>query len=96
VEAGADGVFVPGLVDAEPLGTVCKEVAAPVNVMVWPGLPPVDELTALGVRRISQGATAFLLAAGYLERTTKAYLDGPHESAGGDVVPAFHLIGSLT
>jgi 2-methylisocitrate lyase-like PEP mutase family enzyme len=95
VEAGADGLFFPGLIDADTLATVCREVPVPVNVMVWPGLPPVDELAALGVRRISQGATAFLLTAGYLERTTKAYLEGPHDQAGGDVVPAFHLVGSL-
>jgi 2-methylisocitrate lyase-like PEP mutase family enzyme len=95
VEAGADGVFFPGLVDAGELATLCREIAAPVNVMAWPGLPPVDELAALGVRRISQGATAFLLDVGYLERTTKAYLEGPHDQAGGDVVPAFHLIAAL-
>jgi len=95
VEAGADGVFFPGLIDADTLATVCREIPAPVNVMVWPGLPPVDDLAALGVRRISQGATAFLLDVGYLERTTKAYLEGPHDQAGGDVVPAFHLIGAL-
>jgi 2-methylisocitrate lyase-like PEP mutase family enzyme len=95
VEAGADGVFLPGLLDADTLATICREIPAPVNVMLWPGLPPVDELAAIGVRRISQGATAFLLDVGYLERMTKAFLEGPHDQAGGDVVPAFHLIGPL-
>lgn len=95
VEAGADGVFLPGLVDAGTLATICREIAAPVNVMLWPGLPPVDELAAIGVRRISQGGAAFLLDVGYLEQMTKAFLEGPHDQAGGDVVPAFHLIGSL-
>ncbi|MGH9209252.1 MAG: isocitrate lyase/PEP mutase family protein [Acidimicrobiales bacterium] len=95
VEAGADGLFLPGLVDLDALRTVIEEVPAPVNVMLWPGLPPIDELAAIGVRRISQGGAAFLLDVGYLERTTRAFLDGPHETAGGDVVPAFHLIGEL-
>ena len=95
VEAGADGVFLPGLVDAETLAKVCREIPVPINVMLWPGLPPVEELAAIGVRRISQGATAFLLDVGYLERMTKAFLEGPHEQAGGDVAPAFHLIGPL-
>lgn len=95
LEAGADGLFLPGLVDLDALRTVVDQVPAPVNVFVWPGLPPVDELAAIGVRRISQGASAFLLDVGYLDRTTRAFLDGPHETAGGDVAPAFHLVDEL-
>jgi 2-methylisocitrate lyase-like PEP mutase family enzyme len=54
-EAGADGLFVPGLVD---LPTIAKLTAAsplPVNVMAGPGAPPVAELAAAGVRRVSVG-----------------------------------------
>jgi 2-methylisocitrate lyase-like PEP mutase family enzyme len=94
--AGASGVFVPGLVDLAVLATLCDKVPLPVNVMLAPGLPSVDTLAGAGVRRISQGAAGFLLAAGYLERTTKAFLHGPYESAGGDVQPAVHLIADLT
>jgi 2-methylisocitrate lyase-like PEP mutase family enzyme len=96
VEVGADGVFFPGLVDAGALATICREIPAPVNVALWPGLPPVEELAALGVRRISQGGAAFLLDVGFLERMTKAFLEGPHDALGGEVVQAFHLIGDLS
>ena len=53
-DAGADALFAPGLRD---LGSVARVVAVglPVNVLVLPGAPPVGELAAAGVRRISVG-----------------------------------------
>ena len=53
--AGADSLFVPGLVDPAAIA----ELAAgplPVAVMVWPGAPPVAELAAAGAVRISLGS----------------------------------------
>jgi 2-methylisocitrate lyase-like PEP mutase family enzyme len=95
VAAGADGIFLPGLVDLDVIRQVTAEVPVPMNVMLWPGLPSIDELAAAGVRRISQGAAAFLATVGYLERTTKAFLEGePLEFAGSDP-PAVHLVPQL-
>jgi 2-methylisocitrate lyase-like PEP mutase family enzyme len=94
-EAGASGVFVPGLTDLDVLARLCDTVGVPVNVMVAPGLPSVEDLATAGVRRISQGGAGFLLAAGYLERMTRAFLEGPYETAGGDVVPAMQLVRKL-
>jgi 2-methylisocitrate lyase-like PEP mutase family enzyme len=53
--AGADSLFIPGLVDLE---AIAKLVAGPlpVAVMAWPGAPTVAELTAVGVVRISLGS----------------------------------------
>jgi 2-methylisocitrate lyase-like PEP mutase family enzyme len=95
VEAGASGVFVPGLTDLDVLAKLSETVGVPVNVMVSPGLPSAEDLAGAGVRRISQGGSSFLLAAGYLERMAKAFLEGPYETAGGDVVPAVHLVRKL-
>lgn len=53
--AGADSLFVPGLVDPAALA----ELAAgplPIAVMVWAGAPTVAELAAAGVCRISLGS----------------------------------------
>jgi 2-methylisocitrate lyase-like PEP mutase family enzyme len=53
--AGADSLFVPGLVDPAAIA----ELAAgplPVAVMVWPGAPSVAELAAAGAVRISLGS----------------------------------------
>jgi 2-methylisocitrate lyase-like PEP mutase family enzyme len=53
--AGADGVFVPGVSDAETIRRLAAAVDAPLNVIGGPGVPSVPELRALGVRRVSVG-----------------------------------------
>src|SRR5882757_561322 len=53
--AGADGLFVPGICVRDEIGQVVDGAGLPLNVMDWPGLP-VAELSALGVRRLSAGA----------------------------------------
>ncbi|MBC5802357.1 MAG: isocitrate lyase/phosphoenolpyruvate mutase family protein, partial [Candidatus Eremiobacteraeota bacterium] len=57
VAAGADGVFVPGVSDAGTIGALVDAVEpAPLNVLAGPTTPPVSELAALGVGRVSVGA----------------------------------------
>jgi 2-methylisocitrate lyase-like PEP mutase family enzyme len=53
--AGADGVFVPGVVDPAILRQLVAAIAAPLNVMAGPGAPSVAELADLGVRRVTVG-----------------------------------------
>lgn len=55
-EAGASGIFVPGLRDAEEIRAVAADAGLPLNVMAWPGLPAAAELAGLGVRRLSAGS----------------------------------------
>jgi 2-methylisocitrate lyase-like PEP mutase family enzyme len=61
-EAGADGLFVPGLLDLEAITELARASPLPVNVMAGPGAPAVAELAAAGVRRVSVG-TAITQAA---------------------------------
>ncbi|WFB08386.1 isocitrate lyase/phosphoenolpyruvate mutase family protein [Streptomyces sp. LX-29] len=56
LEAGADGVFVPGTTDPDVVGALTKDIAAPVNIMAGPGAPTVERLAGLGVARISLGS----------------------------------------
>ncbi len=53
--AGADGVFVPGLIDPESIATIVREVSLPLNVYALPGTPSIAELQDLGVTRLSVG-----------------------------------------
>ena len=53
--AGADGVFVPGVVDASTIARLVEAIAAPVNIMASYGAPSVAELAGLGVARVSVG-----------------------------------------
>ncbi|WP_420714009.1 isocitrate lyase/PEP mutase family protein [Streptomyces sp. NRRL WC-3742] len=55
VEAGADGVFVPGVSDPATIAALVEAVPVPLNVLAGPGFPSVAELAKLGVARISLG-----------------------------------------
>ncbi|MGA5817321.1 isocitrate lyase/PEP mutase family protein [Kitasatospora sp. NPDC094028] len=55
LDAGADGVFVPGVDDPETIAALVAAVPAPLNVLAGPGCLPVAELARLGVARISLG-----------------------------------------
>lgn len=61
-EAGADGFFVPGLIDERLIARVCADTALPVNIMVWPGTPPLARLAALGAARISHAGAPWRVA----------------------------------
>jgi 2-methylisocitrate lyase-like PEP mutase family enzyme len=54
-EAGADSLFVPGLLDLGTLATLTGKVSLPVNVMAGLGAPDIATLRAAGVRRVSLG-----------------------------------------
>ena len=60
--AGASGFFVPGLVDAQVIATLCEKVELPINVMMSPGLPETSALARIGVARVSYGPAAYLNA----------------------------------
>ena len=57
--AGADGLFVPCITNTDGIKTVVGSTKLPVNVMCMPNLPGFDELTSLGVKRISMGPFLF-------------------------------------
>ncbi|MEV0618209.1 isocitrate lyase/phosphoenolpyruvate mutase family protein [Nonomuraea sp. NPDC050404] len=56
LQAGADGVFVPGLIDLTALAAVAGKAGGPINVMAGPGAPAVAQFAAQGAARISLGA----------------------------------------
>jgi 2-methylisocitrate lyase-like PEP mutase family enzyme len=55
-EAGADGLFVPGLSDPDELAAVVAATPLPLNVLASRTTPPLDELERIGVRRLSVGS----------------------------------------
>lgn len=54
-QAGADGLFSPGLRDTDFIKKLCEYSPIPVNIMVLPDTQPTDVLAKLGVARISYG-----------------------------------------
>ncbi|MFF8593424.1 isocitrate lyase/phosphoenolpyruvate mutase family protein [Streptomyces sp. NPDC015220] len=63
-QAGADGVFVPGLGDPEPIAALVERVEVPLNVLYAPAGPTVAQLADLGVRRVSLGSLLYRRALG--------------------------------
>lgn len=61
VEAGADGVFVPGLADPDAIRAIAGRLSVPLNVLPVPGLS-LAELAGLGVRRVSTGSLPYRAA----------------------------------
>ena len=59
-EAGASGLFLPGLIDEALIERVCKDGALPVNILAIPGAPDAKRLAALGVARISHGSGPYV------------------------------------
>ncbi|MGW7408203.1 isocitrate lyase/PEP mutase family protein [Streptomyces sp. NPDC054833] len=78
-QAGADGVFVPGLTDPERIGALVRHLHVPLNILYSPAGPTVPHLTDLGVRRISLGSLLYRRALG-------AALDAVDDIAAGRVV----------
>lgn len=71
-DAGASGLFVPGVV-AEPLIARLAEASPlPVNIMVMPGVPSRARLAELGVARISHGPGPYRGAMQWLTEAAKA------------------------
>ncbi|MCA8091041.1 isocitrate lyase/phosphoenolpyruvate mutase family protein [Burkholderia anthina] len=73
-EAGADGLFLPGLRQSEHIRSVVNDVSLPLNLMVWPELADADELGKLGVRRLSAGTSIAQVAWGTAERLARDFL----------------------
>ena len=76
VDAGADGIFVPGVVDPETITALADSLQVPLNVMVGPGAPAPAELSRLGVARASLGSAVAQAAYTAVRRATADLLHG--------------------
>jgi len=80
-EAGADCLFVPGLVDLTTIATLVGRSPLPVNIMAGPGAPTVAQLADVGVRRVSVGTALAQTAYSAIDRAARELLeDGTYNS----------------
>ncbi|MER5202499.1 isocitrate lyase/phosphoenolpyruvate mutase family protein [Streptomyces sp. NPDC002825] len=56
VDAGADGIFVPGMTDPATIKELASGISVPLNVLAGPGATDVATLGGLGVARVSLGS----------------------------------------
>lgn len=75
-QAGADGVFVPGLSDPEGIAALVAGLRVPLNILHRPDGPGLGELAALGVRRVSLGSLLYRRALAAAVDAATAVRDG--------------------
>jgi 2-methylisocitrate lyase-like PEP mutase family enzyme len=73
-DAGADGLFVPGLVDEKLIARVVEGSPLPVNIMMSASAPPAARLAELGVARISHGPGPYRMMMKALENAAREAL----------------------
>jgi len=75
-QAGASGLFAPGLRNANLIKKLCDESPLPVNIMVLPDTPSTKTMAQLGVARISYGPGPYRqMMAALAEAGRKAFLE---------------------
>ncbi|GAB2820026.1 isocitrate lyase/PEP mutase family protein [Lentzea nigeriaca] len=86
LDAGASGIFVPGVTDLEIVTELAKGIAAPLNILVGPGAPAVDELAKAGVARMSLGSAVAEAAYALTKRAAVELLtQGTYSSVEGGI-----------
>lgn len=88
VDAGADGIFVPGLSDPREIVRLAQRLTVPLNVYAgYPGAPTAADLRELGVRRISLGCGPMQSVMAHLARiATEAHADGRYDAMGASML----------
>jgi 2-methylisocitrate lyase-like PEP mutase family enzyme len=85
-EAGADVLYAPGLRSLEDITRLVAAVDRPVNVLALAGAPPVADLAAAGVARISTGSSIAAACYGLLERAAHdLFGPGTHDATHTDL-----------
>ena len=80
LSAGADGIFPFGLTNADTIARLTKAIDAPINVIGRPGMPNVQGLAQIGVRRISIASSLAMMTIDEIQqRARKLREDGSFE-----------------
>jgi 2-methylisocitrate lyase-like PEP mutase family enzyme len=91
-QAGADVLYAPGLTSGEDIRRLVESVDKPVNVLALRAAPPIAELAAIGVGRVSVGgAFAFAALAAVVEAARELREEGTYtfaQRAAGGARPA--------
>jgi 2-methylisocitrate lyase-like PEP mutase family enzyme len=85
--AGADVLFVPGLLDLDTLATIVASTPLPINAMAGAGAPTVAQLSEIGVRRVSVGTAIAQAAYTVAQRAAEELLQaGTYTALDGAII----------
>lgn len=88
IDAGADGIFVPGLADLGEIAHLARALPAPLNIYAgYPGAPSVEALQRAGARRISLGCGPMQAVMAHLARiAAEALTEGRYDTMAGHML----------
>jgi 2-methylisocitrate lyase-like PEP mutase family enzyme len=90
LRAGADCVYPIGRLDRETIARLVAAIPGPVNIMGGPPQPPLPELAALGVARVSLAGGLMRAALGHISAIAREL----HEQGGYDALQRDALTGA--
>jgi len=85
-EAGASGLFAPGVTAEDEIAALAKGTSMPLNVLARPNLAAPARLAELGVRRLSAGSSPAEVMMGRL----RVYMERFHQTGAIDDEQTFH------
>jgi len=71
-DAGANGLFAPGLANINLIARLSEASPLPINIMVGDSTPTLSTLAEHGVARVSYGPRPYLIAMKALEDAARA------------------------
>lgn len=84
VDAGADGIFVPGLANTGEIARLAQRLPVPLNIYAgYAGAPSVASLQQAGVRRVSLGCGPLQALMAQLDTIATEALAGHYDTMGG-------------
>lgn len=86
--AGADCLFVPGVVDEETIARLVGAIDGPLNVLAGASTPPIATLGQLGVKRVSVGSAPMRATLALVRRIAEELLrEGTYAGMLADTIP---------
>jgi 2-methylisocitrate lyase-like PEP mutase family enzyme len=96
-QAGSDCIFILRPGDAEVIGTLVREIHAPLSILAGEDSPPVRELQAIGVARVSYGSSFARYAITAVQRLASELLEtGDIRTLLRESMPRNELLGLLS
>lgn len=94
--AGADCLFVPGVIDAGTIAALVRAIDGPLNIMAMPGAPSASQLGQLGVARVSVGSAIAQAALATTRRAARELLEQGTYGTPEDSLPFGEVNGMFT
>lgn len=70
-KAGADCIFIPGVKNMDTIKKLRQDITCPINLLAGLDTPPLDDLSNIGIERISSGSAPFRATVTLLRKISK-------------------------